>query len=227
MTDVPADVESALRDDRRQTYWAIVARAYWRSLQSRCATWWAVLILFLTASVPFIANQAPYTAVIDGRREYPLFRDLTRVDLIWLVWGAAAVGVAIVFRRAGRKIENLDEIRARRVQWIAAIAGVAILASAAIALWKTDFLDVRNYHDMSRAGKLQSAVFAPLRWGFADQEPLRRTASFSIPRRTPGWALTAMAAMPSPGFCGAPAWFWKSALSARSSPCSSVCSTAP
>jgi len=196
-------------------------------LQSRCATWWAVLILFLTVSVPFIANQAPYTAVIDGRREFPLFHDLTRVDLIWLVWGAAVLGVALVFWRSGRKLENLDELRARRLKWIAAIAGVAILASAAIALWKTDFLDVRNYHEMNRAGKLQSAVFPPLRWGFADQEPCRPTASSRIPPRTTGSEPTAMAAMPSPGSCGAPAWCWRLASSAKSSPCSSASSTAP
>ena len=45
------------------------------------------MILILTVFVPFVANKAPYTAVIDGQREWPLLKDLTRVDWVWLVWG--------------------------------------------------------------------------------------------------------------------------------------------
>jgi peptide/nickel transport system permease protein len=183
MTELAADRELALLADRRQTYWAIVGRAYWRSLQCRLATSWAVLILFLTVFVPFIANEAPYTAVIDGQREYPLFHDLTRVDLIWLVWGAAVLGGAVVLWRTRRRIETVDELRARRFKWFAAIATVAIVASGAIALWKTDYLDVRNYHELNRTGKLQNPVFAPLRWGFADQEPLQANRIFEFPSR--------------------------------------------
>ncbi len=183
MTDLQLEPQTLDQTKRRDTYWSIVARAYWRGLQARVATGWAILILLLTVFVPFIANEAPYTVIINGHREFPLFRDLTRVDLIWLVWGAAVVAFIIVCRRARRVTNSIEEIRSRRLRWIAILLGIATLASAAVVLLKTDFLDVRNYHEMSGAGQLQGAVFAPLRWGYADQEPLQANRIFELPTK--------------------------------------------
>src|SRR4051812_50095822 len=90
----------AAGNDQRQMFWAVVGRAYWRSISTRIATGWVLLIIALTVLVPFIANQQPYTAVINGHREWPLFNDLSRVDLVWLVWGAAVVAAWFGFWRA-------------------------------------------------------------------------------------------------------------------------------
>jgi len=168
---------------RRQAYWSIVGRAYWRSILARIATCWTMLILFLTVFVPFVANEAPYTATINGKREYPLFRDLTGVDWIWLVWGAAVIAGIAVYFRTRKSEEELERVRARRMRWFGGIMLVATAASLGIGMLKTDFLDVRNYHQLARSGELKDAIFPPLSWGYADQEPLEAGRIFEYPTR--------------------------------------------
>jgi len=180
--ETPKTAEALARIDR-QSYWAIVGRAYWRSMLARVATAWVAVTLVLTIFVPFLANESPYTAVIEGNREFPLFRNMTRVDWVWLVWGAAIAIYWVVHRKTGRTNLEIEELRRRRTIWIGAIFGTAILASVLIGVLKTDFLDVRNYHQLQERGQLQGAVFAPLRWGFADQEPLELNRTFEYPSK--------------------------------------------
>jgi peptide/nickel transport system permease protein len=170
----PLDI---LLGQRRQSYWSVVGRAFRRPLATRLALAWAIFLLALTIFVPFIANDAPFTAVISGRREFPLFRNLTRVDLVWLVWGAAALVFALAFWRTGKRPLEMPQLAALRWKWFAWIAGAAVLLSLILVVFKSDFLDVRDYHALARAGELRNALFAPLRWGFAEQE----TKVFSMP----------------------------------------------
>jgi peptide/nickel transport system permease protein len=170
-------------DPRRQTYWAVVGRAYWRSLQSRMATVWTIAIVLLSAVVPFISNQAPYTAIFEGHREWPLFRNLTRVDWIWLVWVGAGIVFWTIFKRTGKRIAEVELLRARRLRWFVGLLGIATIATVAIATLKTDYLDARDYHELAREGKLQQAIFAPWRWGYTDQEPLLPDRTFEFPTK--------------------------------------------
>ncbi len=185
-----------------RTFWAVVGRAYWRRAMNRVATWWVGFIVALTVLVPFLANEAPYTAVMklhpldaQGKplpvfwaREWPLFRDLTRVDWIWLVWGAAIVAILIMGRRRGGAREQGGE-ESPRGRWLckaAVVVGVAGAASIAIACLKTDYLDARDYHRLAHVGageeaQMKEALFPPLRWGYADQEPLEANRLFKEP----------------------------------------------
>jgi peptide/nickel transport system permease protein len=178
-----AQMAEQLRRADRQSFWSIVGRAYWRSTLARLATAWVGVTLLLTIFVPFLANESPYTAIINGQREYPLFRNLTRVDWIWLVWGAALAFYAGVHWKTGQSSVEIEALRRRRVRWLSAIFGVAAALSLAIGAAKTDFLDVRNYHTMQQAGELHGAVFPPLRWGYADQEPLEANRVFEYPSK--------------------------------------------
>lgn len=173
------DVADLLRQ-RRQSYWAIVGRAYWRARGSTLATGWAVLVLLLTVLVPFIANDAPYTAIIHGQREFPLFRYLTRVDLIWLVWGTAVGGFAVVFRLSRRKRVPAEALLAYRTRWFLWLMALATVSSILLAVFKTDKLNDHDYHAMAAQGELAGAVYAPLRWGYAEQE----MHPFSMPSAT-------------------------------------------
>jgi peptide/nickel transport system permease protein len=168
-----------------KTFLAVVGRAYWRHVRNRLATVWIGCIIFLTVFVPFIANEAPYAAVIDGRREWPLFRDLTRVDWIWLVWGLALVAWFVGQRLFKRRHRDTERSQARKRSLFLGIGGAAVVLSLGIALLKTDYLDVRDYHRMTQAGTLQQAVFPPLRWGFAEQEPLEAGMLY----QKPSWAM--------------------------------------
>jgi peptide/nickel transport system permease protein len=170
-------------DPRRQTYWAVVGRAYWRSWLSRIATVWTIGVIVLSAAIPFLANQAPLTVIIQGRREWPLFRDLTQVDFIWLVWVAAGVAYLIVHRWVGKRILDVEVLRSRRNRWFAGLTIAAILGTVGIASLKTDYLDSRDYHQMARDGQLQGAVFTPWHWGFTDQEPLIPDRTYEFPTK--------------------------------------------
>lgn len=170
-------------DPRRQTYWAVVGRAYWRSALSRLATFWSLLIVALSAFVPFIANDAPITAVIHGKREWPLFRDMTRVDWIWLTWFGAAILFYIIYKRTGKKILSVELLKSARTRWFLAILAAATVGTIAIAALKTDYLDARDYHQLAKDGSLQHAVFPLWHWGFADQEPLEANRVYEYPTK--------------------------------------------
>src|ERR1700743_566765 len=115
---IAADVAEQWQEDpRRQTYWAVVGRAYWRSWLSRIATAWTLLVVFIAAFVPFLSNSAPFTVIIDNQREWPLFRDLTRVDLVWLAWFSAGIVFLVVYRQTGRKILEVEPLRTARNRW--------------------------------------------------------------------------------------------------------------
>jgi peptide/nickel transport system permease protein len=174
----------------RQTFWAVVGRAYWRSMMNRVATLWVLAIVALTVLVPFIASEAPYTAVLahvtkEGAtvwaREWPLFRDLTRVDWVWVVWGVAAVAYWALHRRADRPEREIEQVRSRRAWALLVVAGTAVAVSVGIGLFKTDFLDVRDYHQLSRSGEIRGALFPPLRWGYAEPEPLEAGLLYTKP----------------------------------------------
>jgi peptide/nickel transport system permease protein len=164
----PVSLASAMRN----TYWGKVGRVFWRSILARVAVAWIILILLLTVLIPFLANSSPYTVIVDGHREWPLFRNLTRVDLIWLVWGLAICVYAVAHGVTRWRGRELSEIRAVRTKWFLYVLCGAVVATTFIAIAKRDYLDEREYHLMLRAGKLEHAVFPPLRWGFADREPL-------------------------------------------------------
>ncbi len=181
--DCAGEVERWTEDPRRQTYWAVVGRAYWRSKLSRIATVWTLLAVLLSAVVPFVANDAPVTAIIHGHREWPLLRNLSRVDLIWLAWASATVVFWFVFRWTGKRILDVEPLRSRRNRWFLALIAAATIASLGIACLKTDYLDSRDYHLMARSGEMQRAVFAPWHWGYMEQEPLVPDRTFEFPTK--------------------------------------------
>ena len=161
-----AEVPSLAAESRAAAYWTVVGRAFRRSWINRLASGWILLIILIAIIVPFLANGSPYTVVIDGQREFPLFRNLTRADWIILVCGSAAAIYAIAHWRIGKRPGTNEEVRATRVKWLLSLLLCAALISAGIWELKHDYLDVRDYLALAKQGKLQDAVFAPLRWGF-------------------------------------------------------------
>mgnify|MGYP001557591479 CR=1 FL=1 len=167
----------------RQTFWAVVGRAYWRGAFNRVSLLWIVGMVVLSVVVPFIANEAPYTVVINGTREFPLFRNLSRLDWLWLLWGAAGLVYGVHFVRTGRQAVALEQLRARRSRWFWILLLIAGVGSGAILGLKRDYLDKRDYHGLAQQGELKQAVFAPLRWGYADYEPLELDRVYEYPSR--------------------------------------------
>jgi peptide/nickel transport system permease protein len=67
--------------------------------------------------------------------------------------------------------------------WFLGVVAAALLVTGGIGLFKRDFLDVRDYPALRRAGELKGATYAPLKWGYADQEPLEQGRTFERPTR--------------------------------------------
>lgn len=166
---------------RGRTFWSSVWRIFRRSWLNRIATAWIGLIVLLAVIVPFVANNAPYTVVIDGQRYYPLFRNLTRADWIVLCFAAAALIYALVHWFLGRGPRDLASLRTLRLISFLLLAALASSASVGVALLHHDYLDTRDYHALAREGRLQNALFAPLRWGYADAEPLEANRVWGYP----------------------------------------------
>ena len=99
----PAPVSPEIASSPRGSFWARVGRAYWRAFSTKIATVWIFLIVLISVFVPFIANGMPFTANFNGHREFPLFKDLTRVDWAWLTFAAGAVVYGVIHWRLGKK----------------------------------------------------------------------------------------------------------------------------
>jgi len=168
------DIPVLLRSERTLTQ-QIVARVF-RPLLVKVCTGYLVLLCLIAIFVPFIANGVPYTMVIPGSsgqpavRMFPLFRDLASVDLILLVVAGAFL-IYLIAHFCTRKEKALARVRHRRT-WFLWLTAAATVASILIAIFHQNRLDALDYRDMASAGQVSDAIFAPIRWGYADQEPL-------------------------------------------------------
>ena len=170
--------------ERSRTYWNLVWRTFRLPWLNRLACVWVVWLLVIAVIVPFVANSAPYTAVIAGRREYPLFHNLTRIDWIILVCAVGAVVYGVAHWRLGKQPGTIEELRVRHTVWMGGVAAVLVVVSVGIAVLQKDYLDSRDYRLLAQSGKIEQAVYAPLRWGFKESEPLEADRIFDYPSRT-------------------------------------------
>lgn len=156
-------------------YWHYVSKAFYRTILVRLAVLYAFAVASIAVVVPFLASSLPYTVEIKDasgtfHRIFPLFRALTTVDLGVLVLAACVVAFYIVNRQIRER--PLEE-RSR----ISAIAGLVILAvlvigNTALPILHSDYHDASDYKAMIASGDARGAIFAPVRWGYSDAEPL-------------------------------------------------------
>ena len=188
MTETTTAIAELPDDAPARTFWARAAAVYRSRALNRIAIMWVLALIVLAIIVPFIANSAPYTCLIaddDGvlHRQFPLFRNLVRVDLILLVAAFAAVLAYVIYRLIERRGGDIEVRRAARLRWLGSLFLLTALTCGAIYAFKGDFLDTRDYHDPAQLKQVSSAVYPPLRWGYKDQEPLARGELFSYPSR--------------------------------------------
>ena len=185
---------SLLSDTSGQRLLSQRPRSYWDKILASVVRPWAVKVSvaylmalsLLAVLIPFIANSRPYTVVVSAHdsmpatRLYPLFRSLTRLDLIVLVWAGAVVW-CLLHQWLTRAEADLVRRRARRwrVMILAALAAIAL--TTLISIFRHNVLDVTNYKRLVAEGKAHGAIFAPIDWGYADMEPLSRDLINKMP----------------------------------------------
>lgn len=166
---------------KSRTFWSRVGAVYRSRLLNRFALYWVFLLICLAVFVPFIANASPYTCIINGKRHFPLFRNLTAIDLILLVAAAAITACYVAFKGIEKRGGEIEERREARFRWIGSILLVATLICIALGIFKDNFLDENNYQRLAHQGKLSGAIYAPLRWGYKDYEPLDQDRLYEKP----------------------------------------------
>jgi peptide/nickel transport system permease protein len=186
MQETLVAAQAAMPADAGTSYWQVVRRAYFRRILNTTAVVYVVLVGLIAIFVPFIANGRPYVAVVDGVQRYPLFKALTRVDLIILVIaGAAALyGLTCFFTRR----ENDIELRQRRRRIVfRVVVLLALISSLLLAFLKKDYNDLlhrEDYKQLTPDYDVRNAVFPPLDWGFDDGEyPRREGTDYQDPSR--------------------------------------------
>jgi peptide/nickel transport system permease protein len=153
----------------------VVARGF-RPLLVKLSIGYILLICMVALFVPFIANGEPYTMVIPGGsgqpavRVFPLFRDLTSVDLILVVVAAGLAGYMVIHFLT--RNEKLLRRVSRRRSWFLILTAAATVGAILIVALHQNRLDALDYRDMAASGQVSGAIFAPIRWGYADEEPL-------------------------------------------------------
>lgn len=187
-------VVASVAEAPSRSFWEVAIAAYKRRVMNRVAFFWIVFLLLLAVFVPFLANGQPYTIelkrTINGSetwlREWPLFAQLTALDLILLIVFAFAVAYYFIFKHLGRKHAEREKRFATRTLALFIIIGVAGICSVPTLLWRTTPLnpyDYRRYQEMLQTGDARSAVFTVVHWSYGEQEPLRAQRRFEGPSR--------------------------------------------
>jgi peptide/nickel transport system permease protein len=125
-----------------------------------------IIVLFVLAVfAPFLANDKPFCIRIDGRLNFPLFKNLTAADYsIFLAAIVACVQLLLICRNRIR----IDPSIRSSVLWRQISVNILILLVGIILFYILipRRLDATDYKTMLASGKAAGAVFAPVPYGF-------------------------------------------------------------
>jgi ABC-type dipeptide/oligopeptide/nickel transport system permease subunit len=189
-----------------KSYGQVVAAEFLKNRPAVAAAGVVAALFAVAALAPFLANGLPYTIVIKGTvrhpirgelafpesggRVWPLFAALTANELT-VLWAAICALAAVVgWRRVPAALAADPDTRAtyhRRV--LASAAGVlAVGAGAAHALVPPSNDRPDWYRELLASGQAESAVYAPVPFGFREVDASRSyrspvpTARFAVVR---------------------------------------------
>jgi peptide/nickel transport system permease protein len=154
---LPGDTEGPAIASRPPANWIVQA------LSSTFARWgariglaWIVVVAAAAVFAPLLANSYPLIAKIDGRWSMPFIQFLTSADVTLLVCFVAAM--------------VLWPIRVRRLVKVSIFGGVVVATIAATLFWvhppQTQIYE--HYRQAEQAGKIQWALYAPVRYSVGD-----------------------------------------------------------
>ncbi len=173
-----------------KSYWQIVHAAFARRYLNLAACGLIVFLAALAVFVPFVANGHPYTIVMvtdaGSQRFWPMFANLTAIDLSLLIVAGALLAYIPAYKFAGRRAATREERFARRVRWALVLLAVAIAGVTAVCIMRAPRVspyDYRAYEALIKEGKASGAIFAPVHWGYAEQEPLSAKRVYEFPSR--------------------------------------------
>lgn len=129
-----------------------------------------ILCLFLTAILaPFIANNKPYIASIDGEISFPVFSTLTNVD--YSIFLAAILGLVLA-KKIKQNTEKYDpSIRGSIfTRQILITLAVLILGIVSLNIAIPSFNDTTDYKAIVASSEDNWAIFPPIPYSYVDTE---------------------------------------------------------
>ena len=125
---------------------------------ARLGVAWIGVVAFFAAFAPFVASSHPYYLVRDGHAEFPLFRNLTRPDLIALGVAFAVLLTFIIFRRLGGLV--------RLGVFVGTVAACALLS---LLHTTPELTSLESYRQDQADGFISRVVRAPLPYSARDR----------------------------------------------------------
>lgn len=188
MTTETAKTSPALLEG--QSYWQIVYSAFSRRVLNLGAVGFIGLLAVLAVLVPFLASGHPYTIVFHTPqgdvRQWPLFANLDKIDISLLIIAAAMLLYIPFYRTAGRNAATREELFARRIRSALILGGITLLIVTAVCIFRAPRVspyDYRAYESLIKDGQASGAIFAPVHFGYAEQEPLSANRIYEFPTR--------------------------------------------
>jgi peptide/nickel transport system permease protein len=127
----------------------------WRAIAGAV---WIVILALLAIFAPLLANTHPLLLKMDGKWSSPLLRHLTWADVTLVAM--TALGVVLWFWRGLRASSK----------FLIFVAGLGLVTSTTLLLVKPpEAVVYEKYRDAARAGRITSAIYAPVPYSPTDR----------------------------------------------------------
>jgi peptide/nickel transport system permease protein len=159
----------AKKTERQKRWGTSYGEMVWREFtKSKFTLVWLgfIIVLFVLAVfAPFLANDKPFVIRIDGRLNFPLFKNLTASDYSVFL---AAIIAFVQLLLIGRNRKRIDPSIRSSVLWRQVSVNTLILLIGIILFYVfiPRRLDATDYKAMLASGKASGAVFAPVPYGY-------------------------------------------------------------
>jgi peptide/nickel transport system permease protein len=143
----------------RGSFWSQVVGQTLKRGGAQVGMTWIAVLAFVAVFAPLLANTEPYFVKVDGRVSWPLIRHLSPTDVTLFVL-AIAVVIAWMFKRVSV---------VRRAVVVGIILVVTIVVTM-IFVRPPATVDWQQYRDLSREGRVQYKLMAPLPYSANDYQ---------------------------------------------------------
>ncbi len=184
MTEItsPSLLETPLAPPPR-SYWSLAIGKMLRPWLVKLCAVYIGLVLLISVTVPLIASGKPYEIQIHTAHgwvtRFPLLADLTTRDYLTFIAAALLIGIVLAWRLT----RNMEMLQRRRLRLTIAcvFVGAAAIGGTAVGILHHNRFNGTDYQALLKGGAARGAIFAPIRWGYGEMEPLSKNAINELP----------------------------------------------
>ncbi|NLA75400.1 MAG: ABC transporter permease [Deltaproteobacteria bacterium] len=160
------NTEKNKKNDWGTSYGELVWKEFTKSRLSVLCFIFIIVLFAIAVLAPFLANDKPYFIIIDGEPCFPLFRALKATD--YSVFLASFIGALLLFlTRHNRRRLDPSLRGSALMRQVIYLAGTLLAGIILIQTLVPYRLDATDYKSMIESGRAESALFAPIPYGYA------------------------------------------------------------